>query len=222
MAVKLFVIGPPGSGKSTVCRFIHKYVKERHGDWTVSHINDYVYLHKIFLAQTEPDHFTATSHGGFIVRKLEVYDRVLQAVERQVLSASAEKQKELLLIEFARDNYERAFEQFTPDFVADASFLYLHIDIEIGIQRIQERIGDPRSDDDYFVPEAIFERYKPGNSWQYISGGLREEYLLDEKNIQIIENNGQLADIEDKIRHFVDFILERKDVEITSAGLQRK
>jgi adenylate kinase family enzyme len=156
MAVKLFVLGLPGSGKSTVSRHITIYLKDR--NWKSTRINDYVILYNMFLDDTDHKRFKPTVHGGFYVLDLQVIDEALKRLEQEVNEniSSPIMQKELILIEFARNDYQRAFQQFSPAFLLDAYFLYLNVDIETCKKRIRERTAQPRTEDDFFVSEDIF------------------------------------------------------------------
>ena len=83
--------------------------------------------------------------GGFDVLDLTAFDNALKKLE-QVINRhlSSAKQIEIILIEFARNDYQRAFQQFSAEFLQDAYFLYLDADIETCKRRIRERITNPR------------------------------------------------------------------------------
>src|SRR5437588_11704497 len=87
MAVKLFVLGSPGSGKSTVCRYIVKYIREQYQDLSAKHINDYDILYQMFRDykdDSEQKRFIATAHDGFVVLDPTVYNDALKDVEREI------------------------------------------------------------------------------------------------------------------------------------------
>src|SRR2546425_5508209 len=108
MAVKLFVLGLPGSGKSTVARYITVYARDQH--WLTAHFTDYIILQEMFREDTEGKQFKPADYGGFDVLNLSVFDIALKSLEQQVNEhISAAKSEELLLIEFARNDYHKAF-----------------------------------------------------------------------------------------------------------------
>src|SRR5205823_3497452 len=140
VSVKLFILGRPGSGKSTAFRHIIKHLEMQHQGWTAIRFNDYEILQDIFRYETlfENDSkkrkFRATGHGGFDVLKFSVLDTALKELEKQVCHWYYSTKEELMIIEFARDDYSKALEQFSPTFLKDAYFLVVDADVETCIQ----------------------------------------------------------------------------------------
>lgn len=205
MAVKLFVLGLPGSGKSTVTRYITTYLKNR--DWKSTRFNDHVILHNMFLADTEHKQFKPAEEGGFDVLDFTVIDTALQRLEKEVNQYLANaKQEEIILIEFARNDYLRAFKQFSATFLQDAYFLYLEAEIDTCKQRIRNRINNPIYKDDFNVSEYIFETYYHKDNGKDLSDILERTYKLDKQRVNVIENNGSLHGIVAQIDQFVAVI----------------
>jgi adenylate kinase family enzyme len=206
MTVKLFVLGLPGSGKSTVARYIAAHLEDK--GWKNTRFSDHVILQEMFLADTEHKQFRAADHGGFDVIDLTVFDMALQRLEQEVnnLISSSALPEELLLIEFARNYYQGAFQQFSHEFLQDAHFLYLNVNTEICKRRILERIANPSSEDDFFVSEYIFNTYYNKGNEQSIPQILEKDYGIDKRRVKVIENNGSLDDIAAVINEFVDTI----------------
>src|SRR5437762_11241884 len=108
MAVKLFILGLPGSGKSTVARYIAEYARDR--QWSTTHINDYAILYEMFQKDTQGQ-FKPAAYGGFDVHDLIVFDTALRKLEQKVKThISTAQLEEITLIEFSRNNYEKAFQ----------------------------------------------------------------------------------------------------------------
>lgn len=81
MAVKLFVLGLPGSGKSTVARYIKAYAKNI--GRSAPHFNDYDILCIIFQADDGHKMFSPTEQNdGFDVFDFSVLDIVLEKLEK--------------------------------------------------------------------------------------------------------------------------------------------
>src|SRR5690348_4387110 len=131
MAEKLFLLGRPGSGKSTVRRFITKITQ--HEFWSPYPISDYKILQNMCAAQREHIHIRPTEFGGFEVLDFFLLDTALQIIERRVEKALKRQPLELpriAIIEFARADYLQALSQFAPDFLKDAQFLILESDVD--------------------------------------------------------------------------------------------
>lgn len=206
MAVKLFVLGLPGSGKSTVARNISDYV--RYKQWTTTHIGDYAILYEMFQEDTQRQ-FKSTLYGGFDVLDLTVFDTALRKLEQKVRAhITSAKLEEIVLIEFSRDDYEKAFQQFSKEFLQDAYFLYLSVDLEICKRRIRERIIEPTTLDDHFVSEYIFSSYYSGDNGQHLPQILERNYGIDKLRVRIIDNRGSQQTSAALIYRFVDIILK--------------
>jgi hypothetical protein len=72
MVEKLFVLGCPGSGKSTISDYIAMLAHDR--GWSAHPINDYDILYEMFQADAKGKHFRPTTHGGFDVIHPPVYE----------------------------------------------------------------------------------------------------------------------------------------------------
>jgi len=205
MALKLFILGLPGSGKSTVSRHITTFLNGR--DWESTRFSDHVILQKMFYADTEGKHFKPAEHGGFDVINLEVFNTTLNRLELEVKEHSiSAKPKKLIVIEFSRNDYQRAFQQFSDTFLKDAHFLHLDVETETCKRRIRERIDNPITEDDFYVSEYIFNTYYNKDDGQDIPQILARYYAIDKQRIKVIENNGSLDDVVDEIYEFVDRI----------------
>jgi len=207
MAVKLFVLGLPGSGKSSVARYISTYAGDR--QWSTTHINDYAILYRMFQEDTEGKQFKPAGHGGFDVLDLTVFDTALQRLERQVSPYfSSAKSDEIILIEFARNDYQKAFHQFSnPSLLKEAYFLYLGTDVETCKRRIRERIAHPTSQDDHFVSDYIFNAYYNKDNGQDIPHVLERDFGVDEQRVMVIDNTCSLQEASPKINSFIELII---------------
>ena len=204
MTVKLFLLGFPGSGKSTVARFIQKYVGKF--GFSASHFSDYPLLQTMFRNDIEGKYFKPAEHGGFDVHDFTKFDPALKELEQSVKKyKSTAGSTEMILIEFARNDYHWALHQFSDTFVRDAYLLYLDAEIDICKQRILDRIADPATGDDYFVSDYIFEVYYRDNK-PIMWPALIAEFEFNQQKVKVINNNGPLQDVVPQISDFVDSI----------------
>lgn len=207
MAVKLFVLGLPGSGKSTIARYIRSYARDK--GWETNRFNDYAILQDMFLADNECKQFKPADLGGFDILDLTAFDTALKVLEQEVnqyfISA---KSDEIILIEFARNDYEKAFYLFSQLSLEDAYFLYLDAKIDICRQRILNRIANPSCGDDYYVSEYIFDAYYHGDNGQCLSYILERDYKINKQCVLVINNNCSLEATSKSINSFIDFIID--------------
>lgn len=203
MALKLFILGLPGSGKSTISRHITSYLKDR--NWESVRRSDHVILKKMCLADTERKQFKPIEHGGFDVIDFKSFDIALNKLEQEIVQYRlSAKQEEIVLIEFARNDYRRAFEQFSATFLDDTYFLYLDVETDSCKRRVQERIANPSSEDDFYVSEFIFDTYYTKNNGRSIQHILASARDIEEQRVKIIDNNGSLSDSFAQIKRFVE------------------
>ena len=214
MAVKIFILGLPGSGKSTISHHIADYVGERH--WSTTHIYDYEILLQMYQGDTKGQ-FRSAGHGGFDVLHLPVFDIALKELEQNVITyLSTALLKEIVLIEFSRNNYEGAFQQFNQEFLQDSYFLYLNVEREICKKRLRERTAAPNTSNDHYVSEYIFDTYYIGDDGIDLPRILKRNYSIDSLKVRVINNSASQEDSAylneqfEEIQRFIDYIIENE------------
>lgn len=201
MVMKVFLIGRPGSGKSTAARYIA--MRARDTVLSVMHINDYELLQAMFQADSRHEFFEPTAHGGFNALTPTVLDVALEQVEEQVCSSFTHA--DLVTIEFARDEYHEAFTHFSPAFLHDACILYTDADLDTCLQRVHERVAHPTSWDDHpSFSDDLFRQHYAKDNTPYMSSQFQKDFAC--KLVEIVENNGSLEDFIGKIDRFVDML----------------
>jgi adenylate kinase family enzyme len=215
MAVKVFILGRPGSGKSTAARRIANLVQPK--GWSPIRISDYDILRDMFQKErnsldNEPKNFIPTQYGGFDVIDFSVLDTALKEVHRKALKYKEEYTsctQKFVLIEFARDDYKKALSFFSPDFLRDAYFLFLDADIDTCIQRVHERTAHPITVDDHFVSDKIIKCYYDKDNKPYMTSNLAVDYYIDEKQVVILDNINSRQHFNDEVNQFVNIILRQ-------------
>jgi adenylate kinase family enzyme len=206
-------MGLPRSGKSTVAYHIAEYVKGHHKNRSVHHMSDYDILYEKFQHDTQRKYFTLIENGGFNIHNLEILDVALEELKQKANAfLPTVAQGDLLILEFARNDYSRAFKLLSSNFIQGAYFLFLDVDVEICKERNRARIAHKSecTPDDHYVSEDIFKIYYYRDDKQYIASGLKAEYNIDDYRINIMDNRGTLQNIVVKACLFVDFILKRE------------
>lgn len=211
MTRKLFLLGLPGSGKSTIARKI----KERYANLSTQHVSDYDILYTMFQEDKENKggKFVPTKYGGFDVLDFSILDLALQKMESQVVELiNSNKKVEFIMIEFARNDYSHALRQFSSDFLQGAYVLFLRADTNICKQRICERADHPSTEEDYFVSDDIFNVYYNNAGSCDLPSDFVAEHGIDEQKIKSIVNNRAYHDILEEVEQFIDFIfMQEKD-----------
>lgn len=215
MAIKLFILGLPGSGKSTIFRHIDSYIKEQYNGCAISRFEDYTILDSMCNDEKDNDEkkrFLRLLHPyGFDILDFAVLDEALDK-----LAVNAKKQIEvahesdIIVIEFSRDDYHKSFKQFeqsVPALLKGAYFLFLETDVGICKQRIHERVDHPKTDDDHYVSDSMFKTYYNTGNKRNLTSGLDIYDGIESHQVRIIVNNGLFADIHEKINRFIDSIL---------------
>jgi hypothetical protein len=82
MQVYVFVLGRPGTGKSTAACQIGRFAEEQ--GWLTFHKGDYGILDMMFKADVEHKRFRPTLHGGFDVNDFSVLNEALVELERKI------------------------------------------------------------------------------------------------------------------------------------------
>jgi adenylate kinase family enzyme len=203
MALKLLILGLPCSGKSSMARYIATYLEDK--NWESTRFSDHAILQNMFHADTEGKQFKPAEFGGFDVIDLEAFNSALKSLELEVKEHSiSAKPKQLIVVEFSRNDYQRAFQQFSDTFLRNAHFLYLDVERDIRRRRINERVANPSSEDDFYVSENIFNSYyieDNGRSLPYI---LASDHDIEEQRVKVIDNNGSLSDSIALVKQFID------------------
>lgn len=196
MLVKAFVLGRPGSGKSTAIRRITELTNRR----TISnmHLRDYTILLDMCKQDVEHTRFRPID-GGFDVIDFTVLDTALKQLEEQVQERARKlaysERKELVMIEFARDDYYKALSKFTPEFLNNSYFLFIETNVETCIERIHVRYSNsvhlPKVDR-HSLSDLIMKNYYGADKYSpdqhfnnveiLINSGSMEDFLLDVGN----------------------------------------
>src|SRR5437660_5571620 len=194
MLVTVFILGLPGSGKSTVVRWIEAYLRDL--KWSVRHLNDYMILREMFLEDREKGEarrFRPADHDGFDVLDFAMFDEALQILEERVKKASQESaENQIVLVEFARNDYQKAFEQFhsflRPN-LSSAFFIYLDARIDVCVERVKDRVRYKCCNDDYYVSEYIFEAYYCEHQSSQLPDILARYGVDVQQRVRVIDNN---------------------------------
>lgn len=215
MFIKIFVLGRPGSGKTTAFRRVSTLMGNK--NWPVTRIRDYGILQRMSRDKIEGKKFRPADYGGFDVIDFSVLDSSLVEVERRVrLHMLTSEENELVVIEFARSDYKTGLTPFSSEFLQGAHILFVDADIETCIQRIHQRVANGLLPDNHFVSDHILRGYYGNDNRPYMKylAELSAEARRGEKGItsviQCIENTGSLDDFYMAIGDFIAAVMEQE------------
>ncbi|HVB24030.1 MAG TPA: AAA family ATPase [Ktedonobacteraceae bacterium] len=200
MAIKIFLLGRPGSGKSSAARRIEKLVRKR--NCSVVRINDYNILQE--MSVIDDSKFRKVAYGGFDVLDFSVLDVALKEEER--VAKNRATFTNIIVIEFARSDYYEALKKFSRAFLQDAYFVFFNTDVETCIQRIRCRAKNQVTSDDYFVSERIVRGYY---AEQEFSPAIANILGIDEDKIVIFNNNVSRDKFDIGVSRFVNYTFEQ-------------
>ncbi len=207
MVETIFVFGYSGSGKTTAAHCVEMLAREKGEKWSASRFNDYAIMYEWFTKDIEHQRFSRTEHGGFDVLVPEIYDLAIKALIRKIREHKP-SEHELMIIDFARCDYSSSLALLGKDLLQPAYFLFLKVDLGTCEQRVQQRILNPLTIDDHFVPPSVFECFRQHDK-DYIDSTvsiLKTMYGVEEQKIKVIENNAEPQNLYNELEKLVDCI----------------
>ncbi|HLG78571.1 MAG TPA: AAA family ATPase [Ktedonobacteraceae bacterium] len=206
MSTKVFVLGRPGSGKSTAAHHIMQTLGTY--NITTARMDDFTILSEMCESDSTHMLFRPIDRGGFDVLDASVLDLALAQLETQAVARMAYEHIEVVILEFARADYRAALSNFSRAFLQSACFLFVNADADTCKARICQRALHPRGPDDHPVSEEVLERYYATDNSEDMVESLKEAYG-HEQHIRMIKNNGTLSLLEflDSVDDFTRAIL---------------
>jgi tRNA uridine 5-carbamoylmethylation protein Kti12 len=208
MFIIVFLLGCPGSGKSSAASLIQMFVRD-HG-WLIHSINDYEHLQKMFVREKaectsldERDFIQRESErcNGFDVKNFAVLSTVLEEMRQEVedIRGTCPQDKiTVCTIEFARANYQNTLELFGDELLAESHILYFNVDLDICLERNHNRT-------DHFISDEIMASYYRFDDWSREIYNLQHGYDKCE-----IKNTGTFEDLKRKVEEWFESHLEHR------------
>ena len=207
MSVNLFILGRPGSGKSTAARQISKLAQE-HG-WLAIDMDDYNILFRMFKADSGQQRFRPTLDDGFDVIDSSVLNEALTELAGRVRKLRRPLENErLVIIEFAPSDYRAALKLFRREIQDNAYFLMLYTDINACIQR--KSVAYSPNQGNHFVSEETIRTYYSQNDIPDIKILLETDYGVTNERVKTINNTGSSMSFFKEVAQFAKSILKQQ------------
>ncbi|WP_287031745.1 cell division protein FtsZ [Methylobacterium sp. CG08_land_8_20_14_0_20_71_15] len=124
----------------------------------VTRIDDFPVLKELLGRDTEfKRHYL--KEGGFVVTDFTILDDVLKEINRKL--HELERPGRIIFVEFARDKYARALENFDREVLGHSLILYIYCPFDVCVERNIRRFrgAKGKTPDDHISPSDIMERY---------------------------------------------------------------
>ncbi|MGI9058390.1 MAG: hypothetical protein ACR2H5_07410 [Ktedonobacteraceae bacterium] len=204
--VKVFLLGRPGSGKTTAFHYIEMLVSDKR--WKAIRFREYPILHSMFQNDIGMK-VRPTEHGGFDILDFSVFFESAKCIEQQIQEyISTEPSQDFIFIELARDDYSHALTCFSPGFLQDSYFLFFEVDINTCIERIRVRVANQTSDG-HFISERILRSYYFKDNKPYMTSNFKTDYNMH-KRVEVIDNTASLPELGEKLEAVVSVILAKE------------
>lgn len=206
----IFVLGSPGSGKTTVSNHIVEYVK-KHNDMNAINISDYKFLLQMRQSDDYRKYFRPSKCGGFYLSNRSVYNAALFEMEKHIQEYYANKYQ-LAIVEFARSEYLNSLRLFSKSFIDKSLFIYLNVGLYTCMSRVRERVICPKSLNDHYVPKKIFQLYKRKDDRKYVNqikSEIINNYDVLPSHFRVVSNKNSVEDTFSSVDRIVDkFLVE--------------
>jgi len=152
----IFLIGRPGCGKSVVFRIIEQELRAKGFKGELKRIDDFPLLKHIFDTDVEHKRHRPAPGSGVKVTDDTVWDDLIKGLDKQALELQSPGR--LLFIEFSRDNYVRAFKNFSPEIMKNSLIVYIDAPFDVCWERNARRAREEQGLDAHLVSREEMEK----------------------------------------------------------------
>lgn len=152
----IFLIGRPGCGKSAVYRILEEELRARGYRGELKRIDDFPILNHIFDTDVGYKRHRLAPGGGVKVTDDTVWDDLAKGLNEQALKLQSPDK--LLFIEFSRDNYIRAFKNFSPGILKNSLVVYIDAPFDVCWERNARRARKEQGLDAHLVSREEMEK----------------------------------------------------------------
>lgn len=221
MATKIILMGRPGSGKSHIARQIEQAASGL--GLSFVHTGDYHILYQMYQADTACRRFEAADPRrpqlGFTVKDPSVFAEAMNQLIGLIEREAADK--DLLMIEFARNEYKSVFSELPPVLYEDSFAIYCESALQTCIRRIQERTSNihiaadhasplEKVVDNHLISSAYMLENFSQDNFEYMAdpAGFAADFGIEPRRLLALRNNGQSAELSVNTTDFINLVLK--------------
>lgn len=206
----IFLLGRPGCGKSAVYNQLIKRLQDESLAKEFPRVDDFPKLWAKFMGDDKREengeeriYSRKTEDGGYKVTNDIMWHELLQEVNQDIINM--QKEDQVLFVEFSRDKYKDAFNNFSTEVLDKALALYIDVPFETCWERNvtrHEKAVAAGTDDHLVSKEEMEKTYK-------IDDGLffAEDAPLP---VEVIDNSKQGEDhLNNQIENIVSILKEK-------------
>ena len=207
MSVIVFAVGRPGSGKSTAIRHIIELAKNK--KYVAIHIRDYTILHAMSKQEEHYAKFRPNKYEGFDVVDFSVLDIALCKLEEQINVLIDAEEYDIILVEFARDDYKTAFKKFSPTLLKNSYILFVEAELNTCIERVRERAVLLHGPDHHFLSTNIMTTYYRQDHRSYMENLFEDDFRLEKNHyLKTIYNDSSVEKLEEEAGKFTERVFQ--------------
>lgn len=200
----IFLLGRPGCGKSFVSNILTEKLRSGEVAEKFEKIDDFPVL-KELLGKDKDLQKHIRKNGGFAITERSILNEALQIINQRLPQITLPKK--IIFIEFARNNYKEALNNFSSEILKNSIILYIKTSFEICIKRNRERFKKKKNINDHIVPPYIMESYYKTDD---IEQSLFKNKEIELENIFVLENdNISIEELKSKLDDFVKFYIKK-------------
>jgi len=198
----VFLIGRPGCGKSAVFRIIEQELRAKGFRGELERIDDFPLLKHIFDTDVEHRRHRPAPGSGVKVTDGTVWDDLIKGLDKQALELQSPDR--LLFIEFSRDNYVRAFKNFSPEILKNSLIVYIDCPFDVCWERNIRRARKEQGLDAHLVSREEMEKTYARDDHEELQKHISIPVLVVNNESNDMENlKRELKKVVDKLNEIV-------------------
>ncbi len=188
----IFIIGKPGSGKST---FINTIVGNLSDDIksNIKVHNDSDILYEMALNKVFPESLHLYEECGFKILDNKVYEHAIINLNKNISSQLGNEKYKIHIVEFSRNEYVKTFSLFEFLSLHYVHIVYINTSFELCLLRNSKRKKRK-------VPEDIMTSY-------YISDDIFDLIKVFGEKVTVVDNDLTCSEFEHVIKNVINKIL---------------